>query len=528
MMKRNAPVSSNKKQSSDDSKTISIVSNRRHELLKEKESIYRLVAESYAGGLLYQLGNHLHKYPRENQTTYDARKERAVFLNHVQPLADFLVGLLLTEDTTREVPSILDPFIAKTSLNKDITLFMQDVILNSLLHTVAVLVDSPSFDRDQVKTKAAETESKLSPYAVIYYPWQIRDYHIDDDGELAWIILDITKPDKTNPLVAPKTTKIYRLWTREQFQDFDITNNKIGEAKDHPCGRVPVILVSWKDLDGDGISDLPFEDIAIMDKAIYNLISFMEEGLASSSFKILFYPAQNVKTDIPNAVIKGGLHRLAVVPYNGTVGKPVFSGPAMDGVDPFLKVIEFYVKEIKAKLGLGDDENRSAPQSGEAKRREFKKTIALLKNAARVMENFETRMFEIALSWYGKKVDKIPAGKKPKKGEPTINVVYNKNFDPADIKESLEELDFVASIPVPIVQKEAWKKIIRLVFADADDSLIKELVDSVEAKKPDKGTKDDFDDDDADMSISAAEAEKEAKAANKKPAPSLGKDGAAQ
>ena len=328
-----------------------LIKNRRHGTISKKLDIWKLIKDSYAGGSEYKNGNYLIRYPRENIYQYEARKERAVYFNHVAPLVDLLTGFIIQKPVTRDYPEKINYFIEQASKGKSLDTFMQRIITNGMLYTCGILIDCEKFDAEQVKTQAQRKELNLYPYGVLYYGWEIRDYETDNNNELEWILLDNSYEDKSDPYKQAQQITLYRLWTKKYYQDFEykLENNKsvinISEPIEHKLGVIPFIFVNFRDIDDDYISEGIFEDISVIDKSFYNLYSCMDELLVSGSFKTLFYPIGSPQ-DIPAEMISSGVGELPVVTYKGDYSAPNYSGPGIGETTGFIEALKFLIKEM--------------------------------------------------------------------------------------------------------------------------------------------------------------------------------------
>lgn len=452
---------------------LDLIKNRRSTELAEKEDIFKLIRDCYAGGATFKKGGHLVQYPREPISVYKKRQDRAIFLNHTQPLCDTLVGFIFSTPPVRTVPDKLKDVVDRANRKRDLNSFMKSVTTHSLLYTCGILVDSPKFDPEEIKTEADRLEKGLHPFFTLYYPWQIRDFAFGDDGTLLWVLLDDSHTKKDNPLIEAESITVYRLWTPEFFQDFDLTNEKVGAQTPHPCKEVPFRFVNWRDIDEDYVAESIFEDISLMDKSIYNTLSAMDEMLMSGAFKALFFPARDVEKDIPAAIQKGGIGNLTVVPYRGDLsGTPFFDGPELSEVSQYLSVITWTAKEIYKKVGLDKDEEKSGAQSGEAKRREFLRAASLLKIGSTQIAQTERVILGLALKWLTNGADM---------DESAIEIQYADDFDPDSVDETLARLKIAQEIPIKEIQVEVFKAIIRAVLSEfIDEERLEELLKLVE------------------------------------------------
>ena len=166
--------------------------------------MFKLPDDSYKGGFAYRAGGHLKKYSRESKETHEQRQARAVYFNYIQPIVDILVGFIFRNPVEREIPSLVEPLKENCYKGKSIDTFMRDIAVNSTLYTVGILVDSPNFNTEEIQTEADRRARGLKPYPCVYYPYQIRDYAVGEDGALLWVLLDDSKVDNSNPLKEAK------------------------------------------------------------------------------------------------------------------------------------------------------------------------------------------------------------------------------------------------------------------------------------------------------------------------------------
>lgn len=430
-----------------------LILSRIHPAIVDKLSIWNLIYDSYVGGERYIRKSHLFRYVREPETEYKARLLRSVYFNHVQPIADTLAGLLYSKPVQRQIKGF-EYMLEKAHKHKGLDAFMMQVATYSMLYTCGVLVDSPE-NSEEYATLADRQSAEVNPYCCFYHPNKISDFYVDDEGCLKWIILDNSYIDSCDPFQEAKKVQSKRLWTEEFYQDFEGsgTATSVSEPVFHGLGKVPFIFVNWKDVNEDMIADSPFEDIALISRYIYNLLSYMDEMLASGTFKSLFYPVDG-GDGIP-ADLKNGIGNLVVVPYNGALSqKPFFDGHTLGDADTFIKVFDFYTKQILSKVGLDKDTEKAFAQSGIAKSLEYKKAESLLVLGAAQMEEVEKQIFELAALWEGK--------------EFTGNIVYDKSFYSDDIDSAATRLmNIYNELPYQSVKNTAAKKLVNKVLADA-------------------------------------------------------------
>jgi len=388
-----------------------IIFKRRNIELKEKLENWTLIFESYVGGVLFQKGNYLIKYPKESTSSFNARKRRAVYFNQVSPIVDMMSGLLYLNRPTRNIHSDFEYIRKDFAKGKTIDEFMRTVSAYSFMFTCGILIDSPNFDRKIIKTEKDRRDNNINPYATLYLPFKIRDFSINnDDGELNWVLLDDSYFSNDNPLAEGVLIIKYTLWTRDTYKIYERKGVRgaitVSEEKSHSVGYVPFKFVSWRDDNNDFVGETICEDIAMISKLIYNNMSYMDEMLASGTFKMLAYPSKD--GTVPDALTAGGVGALSVLPYQGDFStQPSFIGANLSEIDPFLKAIIFYMAEVLKKIGLSTDETKEFVKSGAAKKIDFEKTKTLLVSGAMMMSKTEDWCFKTIAAWEGKKDAKM-------------------------------------------------------------------------------------------------------------------------
>lgn len=383
--------------------------NTRHPELKKREDNWKLIYNSYVGGVEYSNAGYLIQYPKESLGSFRKRKERAVYFNQMSPIVDMISGMLFLKKPTRKIPKELKYLEESINItgNKTINEFMRLVAAYSFMFTCGILVDSPDFDPEIIKTPADRRENKLNPYTVLYLPFKIRDFYINDkDGELEWVLLDNSYIDHSDPFQEGKKIHRYTLWDRSMAIDYekrDINDSTVTIAREkyHNLGIVPFKFISWRDDNNDFIAETVCEDIAMVSKLIYNNMSYMDEMLASGTFKMLVYPSKS--GEVPEELKIGGVGPLSIIPVEKDAAfPPQFIGAELSQIDPFIKAINFYMTEILKKVGMSTDEMKEFVKSGTAKRIDLEKMRALLTSGAMMMSKLEEWVISTAGKWEGK------------------------------------------------------------------------------------------------------------------------------
>jgi hypothetical protein len=455
-------------------KQTDIIFNLRHPVLKEKEINWKMILNSYKGGTEFASAGYLIKYPKESTASFGKRKERAVYFNQMSPVVDMLSGVLFLNKPVRTIPNDLIYLLNSVSGNdKKLNEFMRLLAAYSFMFTCGVLVDSPDFNTKEIITKKDRFDNKINPYAVMYLPFKIRDFNISTiDGGLDWVLLDDSYTEHSDPFVDAKDITKYTLWTRDSYQYFERdSKGSIVNASPvfpHPIGYVPFKFVAWRDDNDDFISESVCEDIAMVCKLIYNNMSYMDEMLASGTFKMLTYPSKD--GNIPPAMESGGVGALSVIPYDISAPQPPgFIGAELSGIDPFIKAIEFYMAEILKKVGLATDETKEFVKSGAAKKIDFQKMRSLLEGGALMMGKIEEWIFRTAARW-------------ERKDSPNISIKseYTSSFSDEDLQTEVTMLMQLLVQPIKTLKVNVLNLLVKKLLAnDLTPDILKEIYDDI-------------------------------------------------
>jgi hypothetical protein len=455
-----------------------LIFNSRHPDLKKKDDTWKLIYNSYVGGTVFKDANYLIKYPKESNFSFGVRKSRAVYFNQVSPIVDMVSGLILINQPARKIPKELNYLLEDISKEKKIDEFMRIVAAHAFMYTCAVLVDVPNFDREAIKTEKDRRDNKIRPYASLYLPFKIRDFNINqEDGSLDWVILDDSYRDHSNPLEAPKDVTKYTLWTRTGFRSFIMKksgNQTAIEADEaetpHNVGYVPVKFVSWRDDNNDFISESVCEDIAMVSRMIYNNLSYMDEMLASGTFKMLAYPSRD--GDIPENLKSGGVGNLGIIPYDiESSNAPEFIGASLADIDPFVKAIEFYMAEVLKKVGMSTDETKEFVKSGAAKKVDFQKMKSLLLSGGTVIGKLEEWIFKTSAAWLNI-------------NNPEIKVQYTSAYNDEDLRTEITMLTELLVHPIKKLRVNVLNLIVKKLLAnnlqpEVLDEIYKDVEDNI-------------------------------------------------
>lgn len=459
-----------------DSKNI--IATRRDSTLQEYEEVYKMIENSYLGGLNYYNGGYLDQHPKESDKAFKARRLQATYYNYIAPLVDMLTGFLYSNTPSRDkFPN--EEFVENASGILSFQEIMKTICKYSLLIPTGVLIDNSVFDKEKIVSKADEDSNNINPYIVIYKPWQIRDFYYHD-GVLQWVLLDNTYIEKSDPTVAEEEIIEYRLWDAMKFVDYKITLVKGGyqvvelDTVEHNLGEVPFKICNWQDDNNDFVGESYFEDPCWIVKKIYNYMSYQDEMMASGTFKMLSYPSEN--GELPATLVEGGVGTLSCLPYDGNLPhEPSFIGAELNDMASLLAAITFAYEQLMSYFGMEVEENKNLPQSGTAKELNFEKLKSILNNGAISLEKTEHWIFDIVAKWKGDSSE--------------YEVNYKKDFLTKDIDAKIKQyMDLKLLPPYERLNKILDKMIVKLSLSgDVEPDEMEEIMSEIEKSKIEVG-----------------------------------------
>lgn len=399
--------------------------SRRREGYSRELALIDFLARAYEGGEAYRDGEFLDRYPREEPDIYRARLSRAYYPNYTAPVVDTYVAEVFRVEPAREVPQ--GPLASFTEAATRDGTSLNDFMRISLASCLATGHRYIGVDIDE----------DGAPYLHAIHPANVLDFSEDAEGFL-WMLLAEERVIDEDPEENRRREVLFRLWTRQEWRLFSRSGEEI-DGGENPAGVVPVLYMPGREV------RLPIEDIAEMNRRIYNIASQRDEILMKLTFPQFYVQdALDESTMQEERAVEIGTGRVLVLPP-GTSIAPGFLAPPDGPVEQHRKEQEYLVGEIYRLAGLQRrDPDEIRPQSGVAKAYDFRETNARLAAAAHLCERVEREIFSL-LSAYGLAAD-------------GVNVTYQKDFRVESFSDMLESYLAIASSPLPAYVKRLVAK----------------------------------------------------------------------
>jgi len=525
-----------------DQKTLQDFLARRHPDYNRLHPHWTFCEETYEGGRHWFRGN-IFRYVKEGDKEYDDRVARAYRFNHTREVVDLIQKYIFKSPVARnwdDAPDYVKQFWRKSTLaNLTIEQFMKMVsTASSNFGRVWVFVDSNK--KDTVLTKADEQEQGARCYAYIVKPQDMLDIGFEDDGDLMWALVRERVRDDADPITSSGIVKFrYRLWTRDAWYLFEITDNadlrpdgttapqtsfnqmppvanniqqlelpgvlpfvlaaekgskvvvRLVDFGEVTIGRVPCFPVDNVIGDHKYSSPALTADIAYLDRAVANYLSNLDAIIQDQTFSQLTMPAQNVLPgdDKYEAIREMGTKRIFL--YDGESGaEPKYISPDVKQAEVIVTVVNKIINEIYHSIGMGGERTKQDNSvgidnsSGVAKAYDFERLNSLLTTKSASLENAENALIGLLAAWNG-----------DPKFDPTVDevdddgdnglVAYADTFDVRSLYDEFTVAERLALVDAPqSVRQEQMKQVVDKLFPALKADLKKKMQEEIENNWP--------------------------------------------
>jgi len=442
----------------------------RHKHYQEKFKDWHFHLMSYLGGQDYQEGYQLNRYILETDEEYLKRAENTPIDNHCKNVVQIYSSFLFRVPPTRDYGSLqgdpqLESFINDADLDgRSFNNVIREMQVNASIYgTCWAILDKPAV---QTQTRAEEIQLDIRPYISLYTPENVLNWNFERTLNGRYVLNRLVLLEDLFDDVAT-----IRVWTNEDITTYKVKDYTKGYSTSKPMlldempnmlGKVPaVILYNQKSQRrGIGISDL--NDVAELQKAIYNDYSEIEQLIRLSNHPSL------VKT--PNVEASAGAGSIIEMPEDLDSNlKPYLIQPSSQSLDGIMNNINMKVEAINRITHMGAVRaTQDRVQSGIALQTEFQLLNARLSEKADYLQNAEEQIWKLFAEWQNQTFD----------GE----IIYPDSFNLRDYASDLQFLQAAkaSGVPSDTFAKEVDKQIARAVVDD--DEKINTIDSEIDAK----------------------------------------------
>lgn len=456
------------------------LADRVHPLYEENKKKWELYKEAIKGGEDFINTDNLFTHRLEDPDDFDERLNRAYYLNFCETIPGIYNNYIFKEKVERPLDTNLESF--RSNMNgrgMSISDFVGRLgYLSKIFGAMHCLVDMPEKQEGIAFTKRYVTENNINPFCKVIYPYQLRDWAIDSNGNFEWIIIEEEYYRDADPTVERQAENSYMLITKSEWRYEDSSGKpfKFESGKkssgDNKLGFVPLITLYHKDIDDDRIGESMLKDIVYINRAIFNWCSCIDEMIERQTFSQLIIPDDGTLADASeqgdDPLRKLGTAHAWTFNANA-VNPPAFITPNTKNIITVWKLVVDHIKEIYRIAGLvGTSEDLTSSRSGRAAQMGFLGVNSALAETARRYQQFENDISRLALIQLGKKPEDFKDVKYPDSFDlqtlseevSSFFLVMEKNFSETLNKEMMKNLSRRAlPMAAPVIREKIEKEI---------------------------------------------------------------------
>jgi len=445
-----------------------------HPLYQQLSPDWEFYVDSYQGGDTYtRKSAYLFRHARETEHDYGDRLNRATFTNLVRKQVDIYSSFIFKEPIERQTDDALFREFENDADRKGTPLsqiMAEQVGKVGMIqgHTVTI-VDLPS-DATKSKTRRQDRTLGIRPYLRVYSPLEVVDWAIDANGSYLWVRVCETAADTSAPFASRVTpTKIYRTWTRTEF----IVHNEDGQELDrgdHGLGEVPAVFTPAKEhLQYLEVGESVVVDTSILNRAIYNYQSLLDEFLYRQAFNILALPIDGETTPEKIKSLTQALGTQKGLFFPAGTSPPSYITPPSNPAEIIMQRIEDAHRELIEMAKLQDRKSTSSEKSGIAHAYEFHESNSAFAKIAKNLEDGERKIIRLFYKWMNK--DEVP-----------VSITYPTDFNVTTLADTIDESLGLFSLNVsPTFNRLVKKRVVDETFPgldEATDTKIDEEIDT--------------------------------------------------
>jgi hypothetical protein len=434
----------------------------------DNESKWEFYLRSYLGGDDYRDGEYLVKYLNESTEDYGRRINLTPIDNHCANVVHIYSSFLWKNSPIRNYNSlegdpVLEPMMRDTDLDgQSLDTFMKEAqIWSSVYGHCWIIVDKP---KSNAGTRAEELEQQIRPYFNLYTPENVFDWKYERSESGRHRLTYLKLRESIVKVNATETIAYFREWTEETVKLIEVhgKNESVVEEMDNPIGVIPAVYLPAARTVTRGIGKSDIADISIMQKAIYNELSEIEQLIRISN-----HPTLVKSFDTDASAGAGGIVNMPDE-LDGNL-KPYMLQPSGANLQAVMESIASKTESINRMAHLGAVRGTDAVKaSGIALQTEFQLLNAKLAEKADLLENAEEQLWRYVALWQGKM--------------PDVEVFYPDSFDVRDYPNELQFLQQARASGVnsPTFQRGVDKMIVDLIL---DDEELQKAYDEIDAAR---------------------------------------------
>lgn len=423
---------------------------------------------SYLGGEDYKDGNYLVSYLNEDKTEYGRRIDLTPVDNHCANIIHIYGSFLWRNQPVRNYNS-LEGSPALEYIKRDADLdgrsidsFMKEAQQwASVYGHVWITVDKP---KSNAGTRAEELDQGIRPYLNLFTPENVYDWHYERTESGYTKLTYLKLREGVHKDSDGDKTEYFRIWTEETVELYEVhgEQEKLIESVDNPIGVIPAVFLPAARTTTRGIGKSDIGDISVMQRAIYNELSEIEQLIRISNHPTL---VKSFETDA-----SAGAGGVVNMPDEMDAAlKPYMLQPSGANLAAVMDSIQRKVEAINRMAHLGAVRGTDAVKaSGIALQTEFQLLNARLSEKADLLELAEEQLWRLVCIWQDT--------------TPDVEIFYPDSFD---IRDYPNELQFLQAARASGVKSDTFMRGVDKLIADLilDDEELQKAYDEIDSAR---------------------------------------------
>lgn len=445
---------------------------------KDGNILNELFVKVFAGGKQVDkqsVEGNLFRHVRETNSDFATRVKMSYYYNFCAPIIDIYTNHLFKQAILEDWQNIEKAVDARKDnidrMDSTIDEYRSNLFnLTQVYGHMFTVIDVPTIN-GTINTLQDKINHGAFPYFVDVPPQNVSNWDVDRFGQLNWIMIlesDSTNADPMNYKKEDRTSRLYRIWTRQEWILVDGEGKEVSRAT-HGLGVVPVTLTfekaSRKEKNCLGISAIA--DIAFIARDVYNSSSELRQILRDQTFALLTIQGKATEYNQLQVGTNKGLL------YPEERNAPAYISPQAENAQNYFTHIDKQVTKMfqMAKLegGSATNEQSAGQKSGTSKAWDFNETNSCLAQKASNMQDAEQKRWNIFALWEGHK--------KGFEG----SVTYGTNFDIQSLNDDLDEAEKSMKLQMgKMFNIEIKKSIAKKKFPRMPEDEMDKILDDIE------------------------------------------------
>jgi len=378
-----------------------------------------------------------------NGINVEGRRSRAYLVNHAGRIAEKVRQYVFAKPPERPADNA-DMVADITRQGDSLNAFMGDVLRNIVATKWCWIgIDAPEVDGEISLADAAA--NKIRPYWKLYGACEVVDWHMDDKGELTWILTEGTKWDNTDPFMDDIVQPIRRLWQPFKVTEYTLKREGAGDFKVIDERVIPTTFGKVPFVPCGEISEKPhfYDDVEDIQKAILDLESSLDTLFFKTVFSQMVLPrsvadsptGENDGQDLAQRVeaIVGLSNAIIEAPEESGITR--YIGPESAAIGKMQDELARKRDELFDVVGLHLNFTKNFSESADAKHFDHLDPQAVLRNYAQQIKECERKAWALTAEWMT--------------GVTVIDPIYSDKFRVSNIYEDFKSLVLADNMDLP-------------------------------------------------------------------------------